>query len=143
VEKYTEILEAMKNFIIFQEIRSKEKITVPGKSTDPRSWNITQLHAVSLIQEHCKVNNAMLSQMLNISKAAVAKIIKTFLKEALIVETPSNNKKEKHYTLTEKGIELAGVHTQVYEQMVRCYVRVFKTFTDEEINTVIRFLNSI
>jgi predicted transcriptional regulator len=34
------------------------------------------------------------------------------IKLALIVETPSNNKKEKYYTLTEKGIELAGVHTQ-------------------------------
>jgi DNA-binding PadR family transcriptional regulator len=61
----------------------------------------------------------------------------------LIIGTPSDNKKEKYYTLTEKGGELAGAHAKVYEQIVRHYVKVFKTFTDEEINTIIRFLNNI
>ncbi|WP_223920794.1 MarR family transcriptional regulator [Geobacter sp. AOG2] len=147
MENYDDLLKAMEHFIITQEIRNKERIKIKNKKgspVDPRLWNITQLHTIAIIKKKNKVNNALLTNSLNISRAAVTKIIKKLLSEKIIDEIMlADNKKEKYYTLTESGAELALAHEQVHGQIVKKYINVFKKFSGEELKSITRFLNEI
>ena len=142
---YDEALKAIENFIITHEVRNRERIKVKRKgNADTSEWNITQLHTVAIIKENNYVNNTFLADKLNISKAAVSKLIKKLLNEGMIKDIVLNdNRKEKYYELTDDGRMLADTQKNQRKKIEQKYINVFNKFNENELNAIVKFLNMV
>ncbi|WP_416420505.1 MarR family transcriptional regulator [Priestia aryabhattai] len=117
------------------------KLTRSVNNTN-KTWTITQLHIVSLINKDPYVNNAFLSKELNISKAAVSKAINTLVQYSVVIaHKNANNNRETFYSLTEEGEELATIHDKLHEIAKERYVELLNKFSDVELKIIIKFLN--
>jgi len=109
-----------------------------------RKWTITQLHILSLVNENPNGwNNTLLSTELNVSKPAVTKAVNALIENDLLISTKkAENNKEVYYDITHQGKELAVEHEKLHKIIERKYYDLFRAFSEEELDVVIRFLDA-
>ena len=71
-----EVILKLQQFIIERENADKRRQY--KKENEALDLSLTQFHIIELINNNDKVNNKFLSEMLNVSKPAITKSIKTF-----------------------------------------------------------------
>lgn len=143
---YEKVLDSLQTFLMKkerkQQLRNKiaEAFAETGKINN-RSWTLTQLHITALLKKYEEANNRLLAEKLHISRAAVTKAVKVLLKENIVIENQkAENKKEIYYMLTDKGKELAAIHEKLHEKARLHYMKIFKLFSEQELDTINRFL---
>ncbi|WP_256701662.1 MULTISPECIES: MarR family transcriptional regulator [Paenibacillus] len=104
---------------------------------------MTQLHILSLVNENPNGwNNTLLSTELNVSKPAVTKAVNALIENDLLLSTKkAENNKEVYYDITHPGRELAVEHDKLHKIIEGKYYDLFRTFSEEELDVVIRFLD--
>ena len=114
MDKKSAIMEKM--FRAFNEMNERAK--------QPREYKTGQLlfqseiHTVSAICNHHRVNATELAQILGITKGAITQVVSKLIKKGLVEKyNRPGNKKEVYFSPTEAGRLASGAHCQYHEKM--------------------------
>lgn len=145
--KRKEAIEAVQHFIMNREksLRGRNTSIESAVGSDSaKNWSMTQLHILSLVKHHpCQLNNTSLATELNLSKSAITKAINTLIQHDLVVTAKkTDNLKEIYYEATDQGKQLAAEHDKLHQHAEEKYYELFSHFNDNEIDVIIRFLNT-
>lgn len=135
----TKVILTLQQFIIERENADKRRQY--RKDNKDLDLSLTQFHIIELIEKNNKVNNKFLAKELNLSKPAITKSMKKLLSKELVLEIQSDsNKREIYYNLTEQGRTYAFIHDDLHKKAVKKYEEVLKVFDDNEMETIVKFL---
>ncbi|GIO88454.1 putative HTH-type transcriptional regulator YvnA [Paenibacillus faecis] len=148
-DKHSQALEAVQQFIMRREKRMQRRSTAVGKLASELTptgvkWTLTQLHILSMVQKQPEaLNNTLLAERLHLSKPAVTKAVRPLVEQQLLLPSRhAANQKEVYYRLSEQGDALAEAHDRIHERMKEEYIKLFKAFSNEELDVIIRFLTA-
>ncbi|WP_340397280.1 MarR family transcriptional regulator [Paenibacillus sp. FSL E2-0202] len=81
--------------------------------------------------------NTALAEKMDLTKASITKITTTLLKDGFIERIRLNdNKKEIHFRLTAKALELYVLHGKLHKQEQDRYFRFLERYTSEELSFI-------
>lgn len=127
--------------IFFENRKIIEKFYKDTSGGILHDYNINEMHCIHFIGELENPNVTKLAVCLNISKAAVSRMIKNFCSKNLIhTYTQENNKKEIYYTLTRDGQKIYDAHKKIHEIWNREEIGYLKTFSQSRLDSVLDFL---
>ncbi|MFK4784798.1 MarR family transcriptional regulator [Fusobacterium sp. MFO224] len=130
------ILRLNEIFQTFMEFNEKEF------KANYNNLNINEVHAIDYIGRTEKANVTKITNHLKISKGGVTKITKKLIsKEYIIVYQNVENKKEKYFSLTEKGKEIFIKHKKLHMIAMERDQKIFQNFTENEKEIISNFLN--
>ena len=132
------ILDEFSRLYNYQDLLSK---LINGK------WNIdyslTEIHCIEAIGNKGSINGIQLAQTMNVTRGAVSKITKRLLNQKLIeCFQHLENKKEVHYRLTEKGIELYQQHEIAHKAWEERDIKFLETIDLKERKAILSFLTA-
>jgi len=104
---------------------------------------VLMLHVLENISQNNSINCKTISENISVLKGTVSKIVNKLVNYKLITYSYlPNNKKEKLYTATELGRELASLHEQMhkeYQKKLMCYLA---SFSEEDFQTAYKLINA-
>ena len=104
-------------------------------------YNYTEMHTIDFIGKTTDPNVTKIAQKLNLTKAAISKIIKKLLnKKAIEIYKNPSNKKEIYYKLTSLGIEVFNKHKNMHDNWCGRDEEFFKQFKKEDLNLTYEIL---
>ncbi|WP_312110777.1 MarR family transcriptional regulator [Brevibacillus reuszeri] len=135
-------LQAIRQFILQRDKKTKERTTL--LSSLENEWTMTQLHIVSLIQEHSSsANNAFLACQLRLSKPAITKAVNGLLEKGIVVSgKKEDDQKCVYYSLTEAGQRLAFMYDEHHQKVIQRYEEMLNSFQNNELEVITRFMNT-
>ena len=106
------------------------------------SYTYTEMHTIDAIGKIENPNVTKIAQSLNLSKAAISKIIKKLNDKKAIEDYKSpDNKKETYFRLTEIGKEVFKKHLKMHENWCEKDKELFNQFNKKELETTYEVLN--
>ncbi|MCI6152684.1 MAG: winged helix DNA-binding protein [Fusobacterium perfoetens] len=103
--------------------------------------NMSDVHSIDFIGKTQNPNITSLSKYMNFTKSGALKIVKKLLEKGYIEQFQSiNNKKEKYFTLTEKGKEIFKKHKILHKEAEKRDSKIFQNFSDTEKEIISKFL---
>lgn len=132
--------ELLNNLIsVFQLI---EEFNKKDFSKNYSELNISDVHSIDFIGKTKNPNITSLSKHMNFTKSGALKIVKKLLERGYIKQFQNpDNKKEKYFSLTEKGREIFIKHEILHKEAEEKDSKIFQNFSDVEKETISKFLN--
>lgn len=105
------------------------------------NYSYTEMHCIDCIGKTHNPNVTKIAQNMNLTKAAISKIIKKLLlKKSIEIYKSSNNKKEIYYKLTQTGQEVFEKHLVMHEIWCNKDEKFFKQFSKKELEITLDIL---
>ena len=106
------------------------------------NYTYTEMHTIDSIGKLENPNVTKIALNLNLTKAAISKIIKKLAqKQAIEIYKNPDNKKETYYKLTKIGKEVFDKHLKMHESWCEKDKALFKHFNTKELETTYEVLN--
>lgn len=106
------------------------------------NYTYTEMHTIDSIGKLENPNVTKIALNLNLTKAAISKIIKKLAeKKAIEIYKNPDNKKETYYKLTKIGKEVFDKHLKMHESWCEKDKALFKHFNKKELETTYEVLN--
>ena len=106
------------------------------------NYTYTEMHSIDCIGKIENPNVTKIAQSLNLTKAAISKIIKKLSdKKAIEVYKSPDNKKETYYKLTKDGREVYDKHLKMHETWCEKDRLFFEQFNNKELGITYDVLN--
>ncbi|EPZ49203.1 MarR family winged helix-turn-helix transcriptional regulator [Alicyclobacillus acidoterrestris] len=108
------------------------------------SMTIVAIHVLDAIGKLGPVNGATVASYLGITRGAVTKIARRFLRQGLIEKNfLPDNKKEVHFTLTALGMEFFKAHHELHDKLQNQWSMYLDKYDAAELQTIVRFLSEL
>lgn len=107
-------------------------------------YTLTQLHILSHIAEHELVNNRVLTDQLNLTRAAISKAVNLLIQEEMITtyQLP-DNQKNIFYQLTASGEKLSKAHAVLHRHAETQYRDFLAKFDEETLTKAQYFIDEL
>lgn len=103
-----------------------------------------EMQFLEILVRYPSENVSRLSERLGITKGAITQMVeKLKQKELILTVTRNDNKKEKYFSLTDKGLAVIEQHRYLHKQSNENICQFISTLDDKEANAVFRFLEHI
>jgi len=130
------LIKLIENFQLFTEFNEK------GFKQNYSNLNINEVHAIDYIGRTEHANVTKITECLKVTKGAVTKITKKLMdKEYISLYQTEENKKEKYFSLTQKGKEIFIKHKTIHMESIKRDKRIFENFDENEKKVIVRFLD--
>ena len=124
--------------MVFREIMEIDNHTMHFE-TDERLTR-EEIHLIKLIGDYPGNHVIGLANALEITKAAVSSKLKRLEKKGMITkEKDPYNLSRLNIALTDKGYVAYNAHENFHEQFDKTMIELFKNYTEEEIEIILRF----
>lgn len=103
-----------------------------------------EMQVLDTIARYPDENVSGLSERLGITKGAITQMVDK-LKQKELIETINrkDNKKEKYFSLTDKGLAIIEEHRYLHKQSNENICKFISTLDEKEVDAVFRFLEQI
>lgn len=105
-------------------------------------YTYTEMHTIDCIGKIEKPNVTKIAQYLNLTKAAISKIIKKLIdKKSIEIYKSPDNKKETYYRLTKIGQDVFSKHLAMHETWCEKDKIFFNQFGKKDLDTTLEVLD--
>lgn len=105
-------------------------------------FSLSEISFIEYIASYPETNVTQIAAALYMTRGAISKLTKKLERKKIINSYQKNdNKKEIYFTLTVAGQEVEDRHRQLHETFISNDKAVFQSFSDEELDIMIRFLS--
>lgn len=105
-------------------------------------FSLSEISLIEYIASYPETNVTQIAAALYMTRGAISKLTKKLESRGILNSYQKNdNKKEIHFTLTVAGQEVEDRHRKLHQTFISNDKPVFQSFSDEELDIVIRFLN--
>ncbi|MHA4990631.1 winged helix DNA-binding protein [Cetobacterium somerae] len=112
-----------------------------GFENEYEDLNINETHTIDFIGKNIKNNSSEISKYLNITRGGATKIVKKLLEKGYILEySIEENRKEKYFNLTEKGMKIYEKHLENHRKAEERDSQIFENFNSKEKEVIDKFL---
>lgn len=112
-----------------------------GFENEYEDLNINETHTIDFIGKNIKNNSSEISKYLNITRGGATKIVKKLLEKGYILGySIEENRKEKYFNLTEKGMKIYEKHLENHRKAEERDSQIFENFNSKEKEVIDKFL---
>lgn len=130
------LLKLIEDFQLFVEFNEK---CFKANYSD---LNINEVHAIDFIGKDNHANVTKITEQLKVTKGAVTKITQRLMgKGYLNLRQIENNRKEKYFSLTEKGKAIFVKHEKIHNESIIRDKAIFEKFDKKEKKVIENFLD--
>ena len=105
-------------------------------------YTYTEMHCIDRIGKMPNPNVTKIASDLNLTKAAISKIIKKLIdKKAISSYKVSDNKKETYFKLTKKGRQVFDKHLVMHQKRYEKDAAFFEKFNDTDLKTAYKVVH--
>lgn len=107
--------------------------------------SIVAYHLLEVLVHNKELTGIKIAQQLGVTRGGVTRAAQKMRNEGVITAVQhKDNKKNIYYRLTVKGKRLAQLHAKMHDELYQqLHEKIAAEFTDEELDTIIRFLSEI
>lgn len=107
--------------------------------------SIVAYHILEVLVNNKELTGVKIAEQLGVTRGGVTRATQKMRNAELITAIQhKDNKKNIYYRLTDQGKRLAHLHTKMHEELYQqLQEKIVAEFTDEELDTIIRFLSEI
>ena len=130
------LLKLIEDFQLFVEFN--EKCFIENYS----NLNINEVHAIDYIGKANHANVTKIAEHLKVTKGAVTKITQRLMSKGYLnLHQSENNRKEKYFSLTEKGKAIFDKHKKIHKESIKRDKDIFEKFDENEKIVIEKFLD--
>lgn len=133
---YQELLD-----LFAEQLEKQDQLSKLTESDFLHQYGYSDIHSIDYIGKTKDINVTKLSQCLKMTRGAASKIVKRLLNQSLIeVYKKEENKKEKYYRLTRKGLRIYKEHEKRHQLWIKRDIEFFKRYSAIEIQYMKEFM---
>jgi len=108
-----------------------------------KGYKSSEVHCIEYIGRNVDSNVTKLADSLYMTRGAISKMTKKFIKKGIIESYQKpDNKKEIYFRLTEQGQEIYKIHEELHKEFHERDKAVFDQVTEEQFDSMLSFVEN-